>query len=67
MSQQVLEFHTVVTDPDLYLWQKAVINAGINPIAAILGIPNGEILTNRYSAMLQENIVKEAVSSATGK
>jgi len=54
-----------VDDPDYYLWHKVVINAGINPIAAILGIPNGEILTNRYASMLQEKIVWEAVNSAT--
>ncbi len=53
-----------VDDPDFYLWNKVIINAGINPIAAILGIANGEILTNRYASILQENIVKEAVSAA---
>jgi 2-dehydropantoate 2-reductase len=54
----------IVSDPDLYLWQKAVINAGINPIAAILGIPNGGIIASSYASMLQENVVREAVNSA---
>jgi len=54
-----------VNDPVFFLWHKAVINAGINPIAAILGIPNGEILNNKYASMLQEIIVKEAVDSAS--
>ncbi len=54
-----------VDNPDFFLWHKAVINAGINPIAAILGITNGEILTNRYALMLQESIVSEAVKSAS--
>lgn len=58
-----LDCHTV-SDPDLYLWQKAIINAGINPIAAILDIPNGGIIADKYAAMLQENIIREAVSSA---
>lgn len=54
-----------VDDPDFYLWHKAVINAGINPIAAILGITNGEIPGNRYAASLQENILNEAVKAAS--
>jgi len=54
-----------VDDPDYFLWHKAVINAGINPIAAIPGISNGEILTNSYSSALQEKIVSEGVKSAT--
>jgi 2-dehydropantoate 2-reductase len=54
-----------VDDPDYYLWHKAVINAGINPIAAVLGITNGEILTNKYASELQEKIVMEGVNSAT--
>ncbi len=55
----------IVDNPDFYLWHKAVINAGINPIAAILGITNGEITGNRYAAMLQENVVQEAVKCAS--
>jgi len=54
-----------VDNPDYYLWHKAAINAGINPIAAILGISNGEIITNRYASELQENIIREAVQSAS--
>jgi 2-dehydropantoate 2-reductase len=54
----------IVSDPDLYLWQKAVINAGINPIAAILGIPNGGIISDKNTSMLQENVIREAVNSA---
>jgi len=54
----------IVDNPDYYLWHKAVINAGINPIAAILGITNGEILTNRFALELQEKIILEAVNSA---
>ena len=54
-----------VDDPDYFLWHKAVINAGINPIAAILGITNGEILTNEYALKLQENIVRETVDCAS--
>ncbi len=54
-----------VDDPDLFLWNKAVINAGINPVAAILGITNGEILSNSFAALLMENILREAVNAAS--
>jgi len=54
----------IVSDPGMYLWQKAIINAGINPIAAILNIPNGGIISDSYAATLQENIIREAVASA---
>ena len=54
----------IVDDPDSVVWNKAIINAGINPIAAILKIPNGKILSNQYALTLQENIIKEAVDAA---
>jgi 2-dehydropantoate 2-reductase len=51
-------------DPDYIIWHKAVINAGINPIAAILNISNGGILSDKYASELQEKIIKEAVDAA---
>lgn len=54
-----------VTDtPANSVWQKALINAGINPIAAILSITNGEILNNPYSMKLQEMIIREGAAAA---
>lgn len=54
-----------VTDtPDKSVWQKALINAGINPIAAILSITNGEILNSQYSMKLQEMIIREGTAAA---
>ena len=54
----------ITDDPDSVVWKKAIINAGINPIAALLNIPNGKILSNEYALTLQENIIKEAVNAA---
>ncbi|PKL37341.1 MAG: hypothetical protein CVV44_17055 [Spirochaetae bacterium HGW-Spirochaetae-1] len=51
-------------DPGLAVWTKAVINAGINPIGALLNIPNGEILSSRHSQWLQDTIVGECVAVA---
>ena len=57
--------NVIVTDkPEEAIWKKAIINAAINPLGAILGIPNGEIIKNEHSKALQEQLVKEAVESA---
>lgn len=53
-----------VDNPDYIIWHKAVINAGINPIAAILDIPNGGILADQHASELQEKIVREAADAA---
>ena len=55
---------TVVDDPDIAVWKKAIINAGINPLGALLEIPNGGIISNAYSKRIQEQIVREAVNVA---
>jgi 2-dehydropantoate 2-reductase len=54
----------ITVNPDEAIWKKAIINAGINPLGALLGVPNGEIVKNEYSRMLQEKIVREAVEVA---
>jgi 2-dehydropantoate 2-reductase len=54
----------VTGNPDAAIWKKAIINAGINPIGALLGVSNGEIIDNEYSRKLQERIVREAVEVA---
>ncbi len=54
----------VTDNPGRIIWQKAMINAGINPIASILGIKNGQILENTYALELQQSILKETVEAA---
>jgi 2-dehydropantoate 2-reductase len=55
---------TVTENPDLAVWKKAIINAGINPIGALLEIPNGRILSNEFTSRIQDRIIKEAVMTA---
>lgn len=55
----------VTDDPDTAIWKKAIINAGINPLGALLSISNGLIVGNEYSTRLQEEIVREAVNVAS--
>lgn len=59
-------FDVMITEnPMEALWKKAIINAGINPLGAILGVTNGQIPANSHSALLQENLVNEAVTAAS--
>ncbi len=51
-------------DPETALWKKAVVNAGINPLGAVLGVPNGRIIENPDSLKLQDILVGEAVRAA---
>jgi 2-dehydropantoate 2-reductase len=45
------------------IWQKAIVNAGINPVAAMQGVTNGALL-NGPLAELSASLVREAVALA---
>jgi 2-dehydropantoate 2-reductase len=47
------------------VWAKAIVNAGINPLTAILGARNGYLLDNAQVTRMLENVCKEAVEVAT--
>lgn len=51
-------------DPDRVVWSKTIINAAINPIGALLGVPNGTLSNNEHSLLLMRSIVAEAVKVA---
>ena len=54
-----------ITDSPLdAVWKKAIINASINPLGALMGCVNGAILENPHLLYLQEQILFEAVSIA---
>lgn len=59
---------TITADPAGALWRKAIVNAGINPLGAILGITNGEVIANEWSRRCQELLVREGtlVARANG-
>lgn len=46
------------------LWAKVVVNAGINPITAITGLPNGQLLQQAGLKELMEKTVREAEAVA---
>lgn len=56
----------VRNDPQQMLWSKLVVNAAINPLTALLGIPNGVLLELPEASRLMESAAREvgAVAAA---
>ncbi len=52
------------TDPLALLWGKLVINSAINPVTALLHIPNGELLTRPTARTLIQSVVRESAAVA---
>lgn len=51
-------------DPDALLWGKLVINAAINPLTALLGVPNGVLLERPAARALLAEAAREAAAVA---
>ena len=59
-------FACAVTDaPGQTIWEKAAVNAGINPLTALLNVPNGQLLKVRESRELLRDLVVEAAKVAS--
>jgi 2-dehydropantoate 2-reductase len=54
-------------DPDSLLWGKLVINAAINPLSALLNVPNGELLERPTARALMINLAREAAAVAAAQ
>jgi 2-dehydropantoate 2-reductase len=54
----------IVNDLQALLWSKLVINAAINPLTALLRIPNGELLTRPSARALMAETAREAAAVA---
>jgi 2-dehydropantoate 2-reductase len=54
----------MILDPESVLWGKLVINAAINPLTALLRVPNGELLTRPTARALMSEAVLEVVEVA---
>ena len=55
---------TVGADRDSILWGKLLINAAINPLAALLGVPNGELARRPSARALIEGLAREGAQVA---
>jgi 2-dehydropantoate 2-reductase len=53
-------------DIEARIWGKLAVNAGINALAGLLGVPNGALLTADWTRRLMEAAVGEAVEAAAG-
>lgn len=58
---------TTVDDVDGLLWGKLVINAAINPLTALLQVPNGELLARPAVRELLARVAREAASVGTAQ
>jgi len=59
----------IETEPDAtaMLWGKLVINAAINPVTALLRVPNGELLKRSSARALLQASVREAAAVAVAQ
>lgn len=46
------------------IWDKLLVNVGINPLTAITGLKNGQLLENEESILLLEKLVEEGIEVA---
>ena len=45
-------------------WSKLLVNAAINPLTALLGVPNGELLQNAPAQQIMRQVLEEALQIA---
>jgi len=57
----------VVNDADTLVWGKLVINAAINPLTALLRVPNGELLKRPAAHKMMRVLAREAAAVATAQ
>ncbi len=57
----------VVNDADALVWGKLVINAAINPLTALLRVPNGELLQRPAAHKMMGLLAREAAAVATAQ
>ena len=57
----------MIADPQSLLWGKLVINAAINPLTALLRVPNGELLARPSARELMQEAATEAALVAAAK
>jgi len=55
---------SVTSDIQTELWSKLVVNASINPIAALAEVPNGRLVRDKRLLGLIENVCREATAVA---
>lgn len=54
----------IVQDARSLMWGKLVINAAINPLTALLRVPNGELLSHPWARKVMSSLAREAAQVA---
>ncbi|MEX1071395.1 MAG: 2-dehydropantoate 2-reductase [Anaerolineales bacterium] len=57
----------IVNDVESLAWSKLVVNAAINPLTALLDVPNGELLTRLHARELSAALAREVAAVAEKK
>jgi len=57
----------VVADPRPVLWEKVVISAAINPLSAVLALPNGELVESPETRTVLGELSAEAIAVAAAE
>jgi len=57
----------VLDDVDTLIWGKLVINAAINPMTALLRVPNGELLERESARLLSADLAREVEAVANAQ
>ncbi|MGQ9842801.1 MAG: ketopantoate reductase family protein [Spirochaetota bacterium] len=55
---------TIASNPKKTLWEKAIINAAINPLGALLEVPNGMLIQNSDTLYIMTHVILEACQVA---
>ncbi len=75
MTERIKELGEILNIPKLgpvkisdnvmgLIWDKLLVNVGINPLTAITGLKNGQLLENEESILLLEKLVDEGIEVA---
>jgi 2-dehydropantoate 2-reductase len=57
----------MVDDISALLWGKLVVNAAINPLTALLGVPNGALLDSEWTRALMSEVANEVAHVAAAQ
>jgi 2-dehydropantoate 2-reductase len=57
----------IVDDISALLWGKLVVNAAINPLTALLGVPNGALLDSEWTRTLMAEVANEVAQVAAAQ
>jgi len=67
MLQQAGFAVEIVDDVDSLIWRKLLINVGINPLTAILGVTNGQLVESASALTLMARAVEEVQGAAAAE